>query len=64
MLVTDVPTQHPTVPGQSSVIYDEVSGGGREDLRITLWDKSQELRSGQYTLWDHCFELPDKHLEA
>jgi type VI secretion system secreted protein VgrG len=64
MVVTDVPTQHPTVPGQSSVIYDEVSGGGREDLRITLWDKSQELRSGQYTLWDHCFELPGKHLEA
>jgi type VI secretion system secreted protein VgrG len=64
MLVTDVPTQHPTVPGQSSVIYDEVSGGGREDLRIAVWEKSQELRSGQYTLWDHCFELPDKHLEA
>jgi type VI secretion system secreted protein VgrG len=64
MVVTDVATQHPTVAGQSSVIYDEVSGGGREDLRITAWEKSQELRSGQYTLWDHCFELPDKHLEA
>src|SRR5262249_55492694 len=23
-----------------------------------------ELRSGHYTLWDHCFELPHKHLEA
>jgi len=28
MVVTDVATQHPTVAGQSSVIYDEVSGGG------------------------------------
>jgi len=64
MVVADVATRHPTVAGQSSVIYDEVSGGGREDLRITAWEKSQELRSGQYTLWDHCFELPGKNLEA
>jgi type VI secretion system secreted protein VgrG len=63
LVVADVPTQHPTVAGQSSVIYDEVSGGGREDLRITAWEKSQELRSGQYTLWDHCFELPGNNLE-
>jgi hypothetical protein len=41
-----------------------VSGGARSDLRITVWEKSQELRSGKYTLWDHCFELPGKHLEA
>src|SRR5437899_258619 len=24
----------------------------------------QDLRSGKYTLWDHCFELPHKHLDA
>ena len=28
------------------------------------WEKSQEIRSGKYTLWDHCFELPGKNLEA
>ena len=28
------------------------------------WQKSQELRSGKYTVWDHNFELPHKHLEA
>jgi type VI secretion system secreted protein VgrG len=64
MVVTDLPTQHPIIAGQSRVIYDEVSGGGRDDLRIRAWEKSQELRSGQYTLWDHCFELPGKNLEA
>jgi type VI secretion system secreted protein VgrG len=64
MVVTDVSTQHPSVPGQSNVVYDEVSGGAWSDLRITVWEKSQELRSGKYTLWDHCFELPGKHLEA
>ena len=64
MVVTDAPKQHPLVPGQSSVIYEELSGGEREDVRITAWEKTQELRSGEYTLWDHCFELPGNHLEA
>jgi type VI secretion system secreted protein VgrG len=30
----------------------------------TAWEKTQELRSGEYSLWDHCFDLPGKHLEA
>ena len=48
----------------SKIIYEEVEGGTREEERIIRWEKMQELRSGKYTLWDHCFELPDKHLEA
>jgi type VI secretion system secreted protein VgrG len=64
MVMTDMPNQHPSVSGQSNVIYEEVSGGARKEMRITAWEKSQELRSAEYTLWDHCFELPDKHLEA
>ena len=63
MVVTDVPDQHPSIPGQSSVIYEQVSGGVQE-MRVTTWEKTQELRSGEYTLWDHCFELPDNHIEA
>jgi len=62
MIVTDI--KNPTVEGQSSVIYEELFGGGREDMRITDWEKTQELRSGEYTLWDHCFEMPSNHLEA
>ncbi len=64
MKVTDIPNQHPSVAGQSNVIYDEVSGGEREDMRISAWEKTQELRSGEYTLWDHCFELPGKNLQV
>jgi type VI secretion system secreted protein VgrG len=64
LVVTDMPNQHPSVAGQTNVIYDEVAGGMRKDMRITAWEKHQELRSGEYTLWDHCFELPGKHLEA
>jgi type VI secretion system secreted protein VgrG len=64
MVVTDVPTQHPAVPVQNNVIYEPASGAVREDMRIATWEKTQELRSGEYTLWDHCFELPGNHLEA
>ncbi len=62
MVVTD--TAAPTLTGQSSVIYEEASGEVREDMRVTAWEKAQELRAGEYTLWDHCFELPGNHLEA
>jgi type VI secretion system secreted protein VgrG len=62
MVVTDTAT--PTLTGQSSVIYEEASGEVREDMRVTAWEKAQELRAGEYTLWDHCFELPGNHLEA
>jgi type VI secretion system secreted protein VgrG len=64
MVVTDVPTQHPEVAGQTSVVYEPASGAVREDMHITTWEKNQELRSGEYTLWDHCFELPSNHLEV
>jgi type VI secretion system secreted protein VgrG len=49
---------------QSKIIYEEVQDGNREEDRIYDWEKVQEWRSGKYVLWDHCFELPHKHLEA
>jgi type VI secretion system secreted protein VgrG len=64
MLVTDIPNKHPAVAGQTSAIYEEVTGEFRQDMRVTSWEKTQDLRSGEYTLWDHCFELPTNHLEA
>lgn len=62
LVLTDI--NNPTVEGQGTVIYDELSGGTRENMRITNWEKTQELRAGEYTLWDHSFELPNNHLEA
>ena len=64
MVVTDIPGKHPTVPGPSTIIYDEAAGEERDDMRVTAWEKTQELRSGEYTLWDQCFELPGNPLEA
>ncbi|MFB3830026.1 MAG: type VI secretion system Vgr family protein [Bryobacteraceae bacterium] len=64
LVVADNPQSHPDLPGDASIIYEEISGGKRDEERISSWEKTQELRSGKYTLWDHCFELPGKNLEA
>jgi type VI secretion system secreted protein VgrG len=64
MVVTDDPTTHPDVQGQSSIPFEEAQGGTRDEMRVGAWEKSQELRSAKYTLWDNCFELPNKNLEA
>ena len=63
-LVVSNQQTHPDVPDGSSMIYEDLSGGGRKEDRIYDWTKVQELRSGKVTLFDHCFELPHKHLEA
>ncbi|HEV1286757.1 MAG TPA: type VI secretion system tip protein TssI/VgrG [Bryobacteraceae bacterium] len=64
MLVSDNTSKHPTVSGQSTAIYEEVFAEVRTDMRVIAWEKIQELRSGEYTLWDHTFELPTNHLEG
>jgi type VI secretion system secreted protein VgrG len=65
MIVADHPQAHLAIDGKNPVLFDPYSGGHRsEEERIQSWDKSQELRSGKVTLWDHCFELPHKHLES
>jgi type VI secretion system secreted protein VgrG len=64
LIVADSPANQPDLPDPSTIIYDGTLGGTRAEDRIRDWEKTQELRSGKYTLWDHCFELPHQHLEA
>jgi type VI secretion system secreted protein VgrG len=64
MVVANTPSSHPEISDTPEAIYETVEGGRREADRITSWSKTQELRSGKYTLWDHHFQLPHKHLEA
>lgn len=64
MVVSNSPQSHADVPVNSSLIYETLDGGNRPEDRVFQWQKSQELRSGKYTLWDHTFELPHKHLQA
>ena len=62
MVVANTPASNPDVPDTANVIYETVEGGRRDEDRITSWTKTQELRSGKYTLWDHHFELPAQAL--
>ena len=62
-IVANLPQSHPDV-APATLIYEEMTGGVRKEDRVAVWEKGQELRSGKFTLWDHCFELPHKHLEA
>jgi type VI secretion system secreted protein VgrG len=65
MVVANTPGSHSDIsPGPSKLIFEAVGGGTREEDRVSAWEKAQELRSSKVTLWDHCFELPHKHLEA
>jgi type VI secretion system secreted protein VgrG len=64
MVIADNPQAHADVPGDSKLYYEELEGGLRAEERIDSWEKSQDLRSGKYTLWDHNFALPYQHLEA
>jgi type VI secretion system secreted protein VgrG len=64
MVVADTPQSHADVPGPTKVIFETLEGGTRQEDRVHAWEKTQELRSGKYRLWDSCFELPGKNLEA
>jgi type VI secretion system secreted protein VgrG len=46
------------------IVYEEVVGGYREEGRINEWTKSQEIRSGHFTLRDYNFETPGYNLET
>lgn len=62
MVVKD--SGHPDLAMDKKLIFEDLEGGDRETGRVSRWQKIQELRSGKYTLWDHCFELPGKNLES
>jgi type VI secretion system secreted protein VgrG len=64
MIVANSPQSHQPVVFAEKAIYEELQGGNRPDMRVHHWEKTQELRSGKVTLWDHCFELPHQHLDA
>jgi len=64
MVVSNTPQAHPDLPTGNEAIYETITGGIRPEDRIHSWEKTQEVRSGKVTLWDHTFELPHKHLEG
>jgi len=64
LVVADTPQGHLPSPIAKPVIYETITGMSRPDDRILGWVKTQEIRSGKQTLWDHSFELPGQNLQA
>ncbi|MBP7674682.1 MAG: type VI secretion system tip protein VgrG [Thermoanaerobaculia bacterium] len=54
---------HENLPGASTLRYDPIVGGARDEDRITSWHKRQSLTRGKVTLRDRSFELPGNDLE-
>lgn len=55
---------HPAVDEPSEIFYKQMEGGPPGPNHIYDWTKSQELRSGRYTMWDYTFQLPRNNLEG
>ncbi|HEV3415438.1 MAG TPA: type VI secretion system tip protein TssI/VgrG [Pirellulales bacterium] len=68
MVVADDAGSFANIPGKSAkIVFNDFKGLRDATLhedRVVRWQKSQEMKSGKYRLWDHCFELPAKNLEA
>ncbi|MBL8239997.1 MAG: type VI secretion system tip protein VgrG [Bryobacterales bacterium] len=64
MVVADATTTHKELPHSPTLYYDPDLAGVEDVAVVYAWEKSQTLRSGKTTLWDHSFELPHKSLEA
>lgn len=68
MVLGNSSTSHQPIPDPASIIYrrPEAAPAPGEEIqdRILLWRKSQEIRSGAYTLWDSSFEKPGETFEA
>ncbi len=64
MVLANTPQGHPALAEGSTLIHSSHVGVGGDQSRIFGWKKTQELMTGKVTLWDHCFELPHRHLEA
>jgi type VI secretion system secreted protein VgrG len=64
MVVSNTAQSHQDLANYPNLTIEEVGGGKTDEDLIHSWEKTQELRSGKILLWDHCFELPHKHLEA
>jgi type VI secretion system secreted protein VgrG len=64
LVVANTPQAHPAVPGSSTVTYKSVPQDDQSGDVVTSMEKTQEVASSKFTLWDHTFELPHRHNEV
>jgi type VI secretion system secreted protein VgrG len=65
MIVANTPQSHRDCPEKSQVPFAEQATNKEGFVSaVSSWEYNAQLQSGKYTLWDHCFELPHRHLET
>ena len=65
LVLSDTPNGHDPVPGETQLVFRQsVELGDPNYFAVSAWEKSQEIRTGKFTLWDHNFELPHEHLDS
>ncbi|MFO0875837.1 MAG: type VI secretion system tip protein TssI/VgrG [Gemmataceae bacterium] len=64
VVLSDAGAAPTTLATQHRLEYDDIEGGERNQSRIFSWEKTQQVRASEYTVWDHCFELPGRNLQA
>lgn len=65
MIIGNMPRSHYDCPSRSTLPFRLDVGSEEEWIASVLtWNIAHQLRTGKYTLWDHNFELPNRHLEA
>ncbi|HEX4592531.1 MAG TPA: type VI secretion system tip protein TssI/VgrG, partial [Gemmataceae bacterium] len=65
MVVANTPQSHPDLTPTSALRFMTLTQTAAiEQEAIYRLSKTQEVTSGKFTLFDHSFELPHKHLEA
>jgi type VI secretion system secreted protein VgrG len=62
LVITDDLPAFQEMPGVSPLVYDEISGGLRDEARVSSWIKTQELGPGKCSLEDYYFEKPSSDL--
>ena len=65
MIVANTPQSHRQVPEKPEVAFaDQATNEPGFVSVVRSWEVNEQLQSGKYSLWDHCFELPHRHLEV
>jgi type VI secretion system secreted protein VgrG len=64
MVLADSAAGVSDIPGARVVTFDTTGSGKTPAQAVFSWEKTQEVRAGRVTLWDHNFQLPDDPLEG
>lgn len=65
LILGNSPEAHTKVTHAEKIIFKHVTQAPAQDEDfIYEFEKSQEMTAGKVTLWDNCFEMPDKNLET